>query len=237
MVFFVKMSFLKKNRQANTICVRTVKKNTHFRCNYLFLENVFFFLRPFHVTKHYKNRGFSRHRGKPKMALLVAKVPFWEGASKGALLSVIPESCALLKTLFYSVFSKTQLCRHKRVQLENKKQKFNKNRVWWARMQKGVFCHFLVLVVLICFSLCFCAFVLYKIAQNGYFPAFLGFLSILFPQKACLKLFLFFLFCFFAFVFPFKNPLFSLFFVHQPLFRKDSLWGFFCFSFVCLFLS
>ena len=25
--------------------------------------------------------------------------------------------------------------------------------------------------------------------------------------------------------------------VHQPLFRKDSLWGFFCFSFACLFLS
>ena len=37
---------------------------------------------------------------KPKMALLVAKVPFWEGASKGGLLSVISESCALLKTVF-----------------------------------------------------------------------------------------------------------------------------------------
>ena len=29
----------------------------------------------------YKNRGFSRHRGKAKMALSAAKVPFWEGAS------------------------------------------------------------------------------------------------------------------------------------------------------------
>ena len=34
------------------------------------------------------------------MALLVAKVPFWEGAPKGVLLSVIPKSCVLLKTLF-----------------------------------------------------------------------------------------------------------------------------------------
>ena len=47
--------------------------------------------------------------GKPKMALLVAKVPFWEGGSKGALLSVIPKSCALLKTLSYSAVSETQL--------------------------------------------------------------------------------------------------------------------------------
>ena len=40
------------------------------------------------------------------MALLVAKVPFWEGASKGVLLSVIPKSCVLLlKTLFFIVFS------------------------------------------------------------------------------------------------------------------------------------
>ena len=33
--------------------------------------------------------------------------------NKGALLSVIHKSCALLKTLFYSVFNETQLCRKK----------------------------------------------------------------------------------------------------------------------------
>ena len=49
---------------------------------------------PFQVTKHNKNRGFSRYRGKPKMALLVAKVPFWKGAPKGVFLSVIPKGCA-----------------------------------------------------------------------------------------------------------------------------------------------
>ena len=58
------------------------------------------FLCPFKVTKHYKHRGFSRHRGKPKMALLASKMPFWERASRGALLSVMPKSCALLKTRF-----------------------------------------------------------------------------------------------------------------------------------------
>ena len=110
MIFFAEMHVL-KNRQ--TLFVFEVKKGAHFRCNCLFLESGPF-LRPFKVTKHYKNRGFSRHNGKPKMALLVAKVPFWEGASKGVL-SVTPESCVLLKASFYSVFSETQLCRNNRV--------------------------------------------------------------------------------------------------------------------------
>ena len=75
------------------------------------------------------------------------------------------------------------------------------------------------------------------------FLHFRGFLSTLFPQKACLKLFIFFLFCFFGFVFPFKNPFSSLLFVHQPLLEK-TLCGvsfvFFCLPFpflmfACLF--
>ena len=125
-----------------------------------------------------------------------------------------------------------------------KNQKFNKNRGWFARMQKGVFCHFLGFGGFVFFSLCFCASVLYKIAQNGYFPACLrGFLSILFPQKACLKLFLFFLFCFFAFVFPFKNPFFLCFLSINPFLEKtlcgvSFVFLLLAFSFpnVCLFI-
>ena len=64
------------------------KKNAHFRWHHLFLENVSF-LWLYQITKHYKNRGFSKHKGKPKMALLVAKVPLWEGAS------AIHKSCVL----------------------------------------------------------------------------------------------------------------------------------------------
>ena len=66
----------------------------------------------------------------------------------------------------------------------DKKQKFYKNRGWFARMQKGVFfVTFLVLVVLFFYSLCFCAFVLFKIAQNGYFPAFLKVFVYFVPTK------------------------------------------------------
>ena len=58
--FFVKLSFCRKIGK-HYLCSEG-KKTRIFVCNYLFLENVFF-LWPFQVTKHYKNRGFSRHRG------------------------------------------------------------------------------------------------------------------------------------------------------------------------------
>ena len=97
-LFFVKLSFFRKI--GKHYLHSEGKKNAHFRCNYLFLEMVLF------ICGHSKWQntikiGVSAGTGvKPKMALLVAKVPFWEGAPKGVLLSVIPKSCALLKTLF-----------------------------------------------------------------------------------------------------------------------------------------
>ena len=52
------------------------KKGAHFVATIRFWKMVLC-LRQFKVPKHYKNRGFSKHGGKPQMALLVAKVPFW----------------------------------------------------------------------------------------------------------------------------------------------------------------
>ena len=113
-----------KKKQKNSVFVVVVNKNGPFYKNVIFrkigkyylcsegqkrcafslqlsvLGKWSFFWCPFKVTKHYKNRGFSRHGGKPKMALLVAKVPFWVFPRKGVLLSVIHRCCALLKTLF-----------------------------------------------------------------------------------------------------------------------------------------
>ena len=95
--FLLKWHFLKIG---NTICMRMEKTR-------IFVDTSLF-LWPYKITKHYKHRGFSRHRGKPKMALLVSKVPFWEWAWKGgfticdtqklcsALRFVIHKSCALL---------------------------------------------------------------------------------------------------------------------------------------------
>ena len=165
------------------------------------------------------------------MALLVAKVPFWEGAPKGVLLSVIPKSCVLLKTLFYSVFSKTQLCRPERA-----KQNKTKIRVvcqngqrcfFWSFFGFWWFC-FLGFSVFLCF--CF----VHNSPKWLFSCIFRVFLSILFPQKACLKLFIFFLFCFFCFCLPFQKSIFFFAFLSINPFLEKALCGV---SFVFLLLA
>ena len=84
----------------------------------------------------------------------------------------------------------------------------------------------------LCFCLVFC-----KKAQKGYFPAILEvFCLFCSHQRPVLKCFFssYFVFCFCV---PFQKSIFYLLFIHQPLFTEDSLWGFFSFSFACLFLS
>ena len=99
---------------------------------------------------------------------------------------------------------------------------------------KGVFCHFFwVLVVLFfCFSvfLCFCF--VHNSPKWLFSCIFRGFLSILFPQKACLKLFLFFLSCFSCFCLPFQKSIFLYFLSINPFLEKILC---FCFSCACLF--
>ena len=104
----------------------------------------------------------------------------------------------------------------------DKKQKINKNWVWFGRMQKVFFLSFFWFWCFCFFSLCFSALGLYKITQTGYFPAFFWF--------------------FVCFV---KNPFFLCFCPSTPFFRKNSLWGFLLFFFliafsfpnVCLFIG
>ena len=95
------------------------------------------------------------------------------------------------------------------------------------------FVTFLVLVVLFFYSLCFCAFVLFKIAQNGYFPAFLEVFCLFCSHKRPVLNCFFSSYFFFCFCLPFQKSIFYLLFIHQPLFTEDSLWGFF-FFFFCL---
>ena len=125
------------------------------------------FLWPFKVTKHYKNRGFSRHRGKPKWHFWLQKCHFGKLPRKGVLLSVIPESCVLLKTLKKRSFADMWECNL------TKKQKFSKNRVACQNAKRCFFLSFFGFGGFVFFSLCFCAFAFYTIAQNGYFPVFL----------------------------------------------------------------
>ena len=120
----------------------------------------------------------------------------------------------------------------------NLTKKINKNRGCLPECKKVFFVIFLVLVVLFfCFSMFLCFCFVHNSPKWLFSCIFRGFLSILFPQKACLKLFPFFLF-YFAFVFSFKIHFFFAFCPStNPFLENISLWGFFCFSFACLFLS
>ena len=148
------------------------------------------------------------------MALLVSKVPSWEGASKGVFTIWDTQSCALPKTLFVVLSANHSFAEIKECKL--KKQKFTKN--WWlfANMPKRFFGG--VFIVFMCFSF-----------WGG---------QILFPQKVRLSNpSLLPIVCFprFPFVFFSKFHLFSLLFVHQQLFGKHYfLW--FLLSLICLFL-
>ena len=99
-------------------------------------------------------------------------------------------------------------------------------------MQKGVFFRlFFGFGGFVFFSLCFCGFVLLKITKFS--CIFRGVLSILFPQKACLKVFLFFQFCFFCFCLPFQKSIFIFSFCPSAPFNKRLFVGF-LFFFFCL---
>ena len=84
--------------------------------------------------------------------------------------------------------------------------------------------------------LCFC---FVKRPQKAIFLQCERFLAILFPQKACFKMLLFFIFCFlcFPFVFSFKIHFFLCFLSINPFLEKVLCGGFFCLFFVFSFLD
>ena len=86
------------------------------------------------------------------------------------------------------------------------------------------------------FFLCVFVLVFCTKAQKGYFPVILEF-KIFVPPKGFFKILCFFPFSFpfgFPFCLPFQNSIFSLFFVHQPLFENINI---FLVSFIFLFLA
>ena len=107
------------------------------------------------------------------------------------------------------------------------------------------FITFLVLVVWFFFSLCFCGFVLFQIAQNGYFPAFLEVFCLFCSHKRpVLKCFFSSYFVFFCFCLPFQKFIFIFSFCPSTPFNKRLFVGFLLFffclsfpflSFACLF--
>ena len=171
---------------------------------------------PFKVTKHYKNRGFHSKRG--------------------FTICDTYKLCSVENTIFI-VFS----AKHSFEDMKECNLKKNKNLpkmgVVCQNAKRSLFGMFFCFLVVLFFVACVFVLVFCKKAQKGYFPAILEvFCLFCSHQRPVLKCFFSSYFVFFAFVFPFKNP-FLFVFIHQPLFTEDSFWGFFSFSFACLFLS
>ena len=174
------------------------------------------------------------------MALLVAKVPFGFSLEKGFYYLWFLKAVFSWKHYFYSVFSKTQLCRHERMQLEQK-QKFTKNRGCLPKCKKVFFwyvffCFLVVLFFVACvLVLVFCK----KKAQKGCFPAILEVFCLFCSHKRPVLRCLFsFFFCFFCFCLLFQNSILSLCVLAiSPCLENINIFWFLSFSFCCLFLS
>ena len=151
--------FLEK--YANTICVRKVKKSAHFRCNYLFWENVTFF------GAHWKSPnttkiGVSADTGEnPKWHFWLQKCHFGFSLEKGFYYLWCLKAVFRWKHDFYNVFSKTQLCRHERMYLDNKNKNLPKIVVVCQNAKRSCFgMFFLFFGGFVFCCLCFCSCVL-----------------------------------------------------------------------------
>ena len=122
------------------------------------------YLWPYQITKHYKNRGFGKHRGKPQMALLVAKVLFWEGALKGVFTIFDTQKlCSAENTIFKMFLAKHSFAEIKECKL---KQSRNLSKNWGCLPTcKKIFCLFWCFG----FSSLFCSFLCGKSSKKAIF--------------------------------------------------------------------
>ena len=136
------------------------KKSAHFRCHYLFLENVTFLV-PIESPPNTTKIGVSADTGEnPKWHFWLQKCHFGFSLEKGFYYLWCLKAVFRWKHYFYSVFSKTQLCRHERMYLD-KKQKFTKNSgclpkckkvfFWYVFFVFWWFCFLLPVFLFLCF--------------------------------------------------------------------------------------
>ena len=114
------MSFLRKIGK-HYLCSEG-QKSAHFRCNYLFWENGPFLV-PIQSHQTLKNRGFSRHGGKPQMALLVASAILGFPSKRGFTICDTQKLCSAENTIFIVFSAKHSFVDMKECSLK-KKQKF-----------------------------------------------------------------------------------------------------------------
>ena len=160
------------------------------------------------------------------MALLVSKVPFWEGGSKGGIICDAQKLCSAENSIFIVCSAKHSFAEIKECNLKQK-QTFTKNWGLFANMRKGVY--------FVCFLVWGC-FVFFGLEKNkkAIFLQFQSFFSSLCSPKTCLwsPSFLLILFCFLVFLLSSLSN-FHIFFGFCPStsFERYYSFGFFCLSF------
>ena len=114
------MSFFRKIGKHYLCSLPRSTKSAHFRCNYLFLENGPFFgahSKSPNTTKIGVSAGTGEN---PKWHFWLQKCHFGFSLEKGLYYLWYLKAVLCWKHYFYCVFSKTQLCRHERMQLDKK---------------------------------------------------------------------------------------------------------------------
>ena len=214
---FAKIGILGKSQ--NTICFQKAEKR-HFRWHYLFWENGIF------IIKNHKTLQIrvSAGTGENLKFTFFDEGCLWRGSLKGFYypqkLCSATSAENTLKTLFYSVFNKTQLWQIKGCELQ---QIYTKNSGFGFKIQKNVFKRLICLVLV---SLFFFWMFGGKGCKNTFSCNFRGFILFCFPGPSPFLQNPSFLF---VFVLPFKSS--SRFsFLHQPLLREHYC----CFCFICL---
>ena len=112
--FFAKLQFWKI--WETLFVFRRLTKSTHFRWDYLFLENGPLFW-PYNITKHYKTRRFSRHRRKSKMALWLQAI-LGRGLERGLTICDTQKLCSVENANFIVLSAKYKYAEIKECQLK-----------------------------------------------------------------------------------------------------------------------
>ena len=209
-------------------------KKAHFRWATICFGKMVLFFGAHSKSPNTTKIGVSAGTGEnPKWHFWLQKCHFGKGPGKGLYYLWYLKAVFCWKHYFYSVFSETQLCRNKRVQLE-KQETCTKNRGCLPTCKKVFFvCVFCCLVVL--FFLCVFYFLCLKKKPKRLFSCNFRVFFFFVPKRPVFKILLFFLFCFLFWfsLFPFQNSIFSLLFVHQtPFLENINIFGFFIFLFL-----
>ena len=231
---FCKMSFFRKIGK-HYLCSEG-KKGCAFSLQLSVFGKWYSFWCPFKVTKHYQKKGLQRTQGKTQNGTFGCKSAMLGFPSKrGFTICDAQKLCSAENTIFI-VFSAKQLCRHERMQLEQK-QKFTKNRSWLPKCKKVFFRMFLFcFLVVLFFVACVLVLVFCKKAQKGYLPAILEVFCLFCSHKRpVLRCFFSSYFVFFAFVFPFKTPFYPFAFWPSAPFWKTLIFLVAFFFFFLLF--